>query len=452
MKVAVVGGGSVYTPELVAGLIEARAAGTLPIDSVVLMDIDGGRQEEVAGFCRRLLRENGESRPSRLSLRTTENLSEAIEGASFVLAQFRVGGTAARHEDILLGHRHGLIGQETTGVGGFAKALRTVPRMLEVARTVLERAPDAWLLGFTNPVSIVTQALANRHPQLKFAGLCNYPYNAKKQIQGLLGLDDPDRLILGYKGLNHLSVIDRVRVAAAVDNENPWEDRTAEVLQAIQTEGKGRKLMANQPDQEFSSLLQDSLPLVLNPYWIYFLNTSAVLARERAKSKTRAEEVEVVDRRLFELYRNPDVVALPDELRQRGGAHYSTAAVGLMKSLVEPSPRFPRDLHVVNVLNRGTLPDLDDDDSIEALCEVSAQGIRPRPVGPLPSPLRGIVQAVKNYERFAARAAVEGSYRDAFFALLSHPLTGAGDSLLAERLLDDLLAVNRGYLTGFDKL
>jgi 6-phospho-beta-glucosidase len=429
MKIAVIGGGSTYTPELFSGLLESAVTGKLPVREVVLEDIDGSRLDIIEPFCRRMMKKRGVD----FSLRSTRDPADAVDGASFVLTQLRVGGNAARHQDELLGPRHGIIGQETTGIGGFAKALRTVPVIREIADLVVRKAPEAWLVNFTNPVSIVTQVLADRYPSLKWVGLCNYPYNIRKEVAEQLGLADDRGLFLEYTGLNHLSFVTRILLDGA------------DVTERILAGQKSLKRMKNLPDDEFSPLMISSLGMIPSPYLVYYWNTRAVLEKQLKAGKTRAEAVTEVERELLELYQREDLDVKPEALEKRGGAYYSTVALKLMESLHNGTG----DLHVLNVRNSGAIADLPADATVEVNCMVDRAGPHPLSTGCLPESIRPLVMTVKGYERFAARAAWTGNFEEAFLALLNHPL--CGDSRTAEAALDDLIATNRKFLTGFER-
>lgn len=429
MKIAVIGAGSTYMPELFSGVLDSVEAGRLPVSEFVLEDIDRSRLDIMEPFCERMMKKRG----LYFTVRTTMDLSEAIEGASFVLTQLRVGGNRARHEDELLARRHGLIGQETTGIGGFAKALRTVPVIRSVADIMQEKAPDAWLLNFTNPVSIVTQALVDRYPDLKWIGLCNYPYNVRRDICAQLGIDDGKRLFLDYVGLNHLSFVSRVRLDGK------------DVTQRVLDEQTKLSRMKNIPDDEFTAYLLETVKLIPSPYLHYYWNSEAILREQLAGKKTRAEAVAEVEAELIELYKNKDLNEKPAALEQRGGAYYSTVAINLMESL-----NLGRgDIQIVNARNGGAIEDLEDDASVEVNCVIDRAGAHPIASGHLPESVRSLVRTVKAYERYAARAAWNGSYEEAFLALLQHPL--CQDAGRIERALDDLIATNRPFLKGFEK-
>ncbi len=413
MKVAVIGGGSTYTPELMDGLISSADA--FGLEELVLMDVDAPRLEIVAGFCERMRAHAGAS----FGLAATGSVDEAVEGAAFVLTQVRVGGQAGRHKDIQLGLRHGLIGQETTGVGGFAKALRTIPVILDLCERMERACPDAWLINFTNPSGLVTEA-ALKHGRERVIGLCNIPVTLKMDAARLLEVE-PERLELDYIGLNHLSWVRRV----LVDGEDVLPQALATLT------GAGRP--ANLPEElDYPGEYLRSLGAIPNSYLNYYYRTRQALEELGAKPKSRAEEVMEVERALLARYRDPDLVIKPPELQQRGGAYYSTAAVELMRSLLTGDSAH----HVVNVRNGSTITALPPECVVEVACRVDADGAHPLPLQPPAPQIRGLMQHVKAYEELAVEAAANRSREQALLALVSHPLVG--DPGLALSLLDEI--------------
>jgi 6-phospho-beta-glucosidase len=405
MKVAVVGGGSTYTPELVSGLTR------LDVDEFVLEDIDPARREVVGGMARRMLARQGfEGR-----LDVTGNLDTAVAGADFVLIQIRVGGQDARLRDETAPLACGCIGQETTGAGGFAKAMRTVPVVLEIAERVRAiAAPDAWIVDFTNPVGIVTRALLDGGHRA--VGLCNVAIGFQRQFAGWLGVE-PGRVVVDQVGLNHLTWVRRV----LLDEED--------VLPTLLAD-HGDKLAE---EIELPRRLLDELGAVPSYYLRYFYAHDAVL-REQLDGEPRAAVVQDIERNLLDLYRNPSVDERPDLLMQRGGAYYSEAALGLISSLVTGDGA----VHEVDVRNEGTLAGLADDDVVEVPARVDRDGPQPLPQPPLAPELLGLVQHVAAYERLTVRAALSRDPVDARKALLVHPLIGQVE--LVDGLLDRLVA------------
>lgn len=419
MRIAVVGGGSTYTPELVDGLLRRRA--DLPMSALTLVDPSERRLAVLGPFVTRMVEAAG----GDVTVEITGDLHEGVRGAALVFSQFRVGGQAARHADELLGRRHGLVGQETTGVGGFAKGLRTIPAALEVQAAVAEVGrPDAWLVNFTNPAGMVTEALlahgAGNPPRV--IGLCNWPWVLRTELAPGLGAR-PQEIDLDYVGLNHLAWVRDVTIGG--------QPRFADAQQAYRGTGP-----------PFAARLLDDLGLILNPYLQYYYETSRVLA-EQQRTHTRAETVAALEEALLERYAEPRLAYSPDLLRGRGGASYSEAATALAADLA--ADRDGR--HVVNVRSGGALPGVAEDVVIETTCRVGAQGAVPVPTAPLGPPIRGLVNQVKDYELYAVEAAITGDRRVARLALLAHPL--CPDALGVDALLDDLLVTNRALLANF---
>jgi 6-phospho-beta-glucosidase len=418
IKIAVIGGGSTYTPELVEGLALRRDA--LPLDELVLHDIDPGRLAVVGGLAGRILRHHGFGG----CFATTTDRAEAIRGASFVLVQLRVGGMAARLRDETIPLQFGCIGQETTGAGGFAKSLRTVPVVLDIASdTQRLGAPGAWLLDFTNPSGLVTQALLDHGHRA--IGLCNVPIGFQRDFAARLGVT-PERVQLEHVGLNHLSWERRVLVDG-VDRLPELIERHADEL-AAETELPAELIR-----------LQRAVP---SYYLRYYYFTRQVLDELRA-GRPRAEEVMEIERGLLEMYADPALEVKPKLLEQRGGAFYSEASAMLIESLHADRG----DIQVVNTLNRGAIPNVAADAVVEVPCAITVAGARPLPVEPLAPAMHGLVEHAKAYERLTVQAAVSGDRGLALEALLANPLVGDFD--VARPLLEALLAANREYLPRF---
>jgi 6-phospho-beta-glucosidase len=410
MKVAVVGGGSTYTPELVSGL--SRERDRIDIGELVLHDIDSERRQVVGGMAARMLARQGFSG----TLTVTDDLDRAVDGADFVLIQIRVGGQEARLSDETLPLACGCIGQETTGAGGFGKALRTVPVVLEIAERVRDGAADgAWIVDFTNPVGIVTRALLDAGHRA--VGLCNVAINFQRDAARLLGVE-PERVIVDQVGLNHLTWVRRV-----------WFDGADVLPDLLAEHGES---FADQLG--FPPRLLEELEAVPSYYLRYFYTHDAVLAEQLAGDAVpRAQTVADIERELLGLYRDPSLDEKPPLLERRGGAYYSEAATGLVTSLASGDGV----VHVVDVRNGGTLDGLADDDVVEIPARVDADGMHPMPQTPLASELLGLVQHVAAYERLAVAAAVTRDPSVARKALLAHPLIGQVEMVdeLVERLL-----------------
>ena len=411
MKIAVVGGGSTYTPELVSGLASERER--LDVTELVLQDIDPERLEVVGGLAGRMLERDGFSG----ALTLTDDLDRALDGADFVLVQIRVGGQQARLSDETVPLACGCVGQETTGAGGLAKALRTVPVVLSIADRARELAADgAWIVDFTNPVGIVTRALLDAGHRA--VGLCNVAIGFQRTVSRLLDVA-PERLIVDQVGLNHLTWVR----AVLLDGKDVLPELIA---------SHGEEL-AGSSDLPREAL--EELGAVPSYYLRYFYAHDAVLAEQR-QGVPRAAEVAEIERGLLELYRNPELAEKPALLEQRGGAYYSEAAVGLIASLVAGNG----EIHEVDLRNEGTLQGLAADDVVEVPARVSPDLIEPLPQKPLAPELLGLVQHVAAYERLAVRAALSGDPADARKALLAHPLIGQWD--VASALIELLRAAS----------
>ncbi|WP_313546035.1 6-phospho-beta-glucosidase [Leifsonia aquatica] len=419
MKLAVVGGGSTYTPELIDGF--ARMREVLPIEELWLVDTDPERLRLVGGMSDRMFRAAGHT--GRIV--PTSDLVAGVADADAVLIQLRVGGQAARHGDETFPHECGCIGQETTGPGGFAKALRTVPVVLSVAEVIRRHAkPDAWIVDFTNPVGIVTRALLNEGHRA--VGLCNVAIGFQRRFANLLGVDHT-QVQLGHVGLNHLTWERSVTVTG--------DDGARDALPAL----LGAHLGELAEEIELPASLISLLGNVPSYYLRYYYAHDEVL-REQLDAPTRAEAVQRVERELLELYADPAVDSKPEQLSQRGGAFYSEAAVDLIASLTSDRG----DVQVVNLRNDGSLPFLPDDHVIEVPATVGAAGLAALPIEPLPDDIRGLVSHVAGYERLALDAAVHGGRDRVVRAMLAHPLVGQYDR--AEKLTDLLIAGNREHL------
>lgn len=419
MKLAVIGGGSTYTPELVDGLV--RMGHLVPVDELVLQDPAADRLSVVGGMAGRMLAAAGH--PARLVL--TSDLAEAVEGADAVLLQLRVGGQAARAVDERLPLTCGCLGQETTGFGGLAKALRTVPVVLGIAEEVRRRAPGAWIVDFTNPVGIVTKALLDADHRA--VGLCSSAMVFQRHFARILDVA-PERVELDHVGLNHLTFETDVRL----DGEDVLEELVGKYVDRVA------------PASGLPPDLVARLGVVPSYYVHYFWEHDKVVAYQR-EHPSRADEVAEVERQLLAIYADPEVTAKPELLSKRGGAFYSEAAVELLASL------FGRDQgrhrHVVNLRNHGTLSFLGDDAVVEVPAEVSPGGAQPAAVptmsrlGPL---YRGLIAHVSAYEDLALDAALRGGRERVYQALLAHPLIGQTD--LAETLSLEMVRANRAFL------
>ncbi|MFI8072215.1 6-phospho-beta-glucosidase [Streptomyces sp. NPDC086033] len=418
MKLTVVGGGSTYTPELIDGF--ARLRDTLPVEELVLVDPAAERLELVGGLARRIFAKQGH--PGRIT--TTDDLDAGVDGADAVLLQLRVGGQAAREQDETWPLECGCVGQETTGAGGLAKALRTVPVVLDIAERVRRTNPDAWIIDFTNPVGIVTRALLQAGH--KAVGLCNVAIGFQRKFAGLLGVT-PSDIHLEHVGLNHLTWETGVRLGGPEGED---------VLPELLTE-HGDTIAG---DLHLPRPLLDRLGVVPSYYLRYFYAHDEVV-RELGTKPSRAAEVAEMERQLLTMYGDPALDEKPELLAKRGGAYYSEAAVDLAAGLLGGggSP-----YQVVNTLNRGTLSFLPDDAVIEVQAAVGPKGPTPLAVPAVDPLYAGLIANVTAYEDLALTAALRGGRDRVFKALLAHPLVGQYE--YAEGLTDRLIAHNREHL------
>ncbi|MEU3193370.1 6-phospho-beta-glucosidase [Streptomyces sp. NPDC006992] len=418
MKLAVVGGGSTYTPELVDGFAQLREV--LPVDELALIDPAADRLTRVGGLARRIFARQGH--PGTVT--ATDDLEAGVEGADAVLLQLRVGGQAARERDETWPLECGCVGQETTGAGGLAKALRTVPVVLDIADRVRRSNPDAWIIDFTNPVGIVTRALLGAGH--KAVGLCNVAIGFQRKFARLLETA-PSQVHLEHVGLNHLTWELGVRLGGP--------DGTDVLPRLLAEHGA-----AVAEDVRLPRALVERLGAVPSYYLRYYYAHDEVVRTQR-EGPTRAAEVAALERKLLEMYADPALDTKPGLLARRGGAYYSEAAVDLAASLLRAGGSTHQ---AVNTLNRGTLPFLPDDAVIETQARIDREGAHPLPVPPLDPQFTGLVSHTAAYEELALRAALHGGRDRVFAALLAHPLVGQFDR--AEQLTDQLLAHNKEHL------
>jgi 6-phospho-beta-glucosidase len=415
MKLAVVGGGSTYTPELVDGF--ARLRDLLPIEELVLTDPAADRLALVGGLAQRMFARTGH--PG--TVRYTDSLVDAVDGADVVLLQLRVGGQAARLVDETVPLKCDCVGQETTGWGGLAKALRTVPVVLDIAEVVAKHAkPDAWIVDFTNPVGIVTRALLDAGHRA--VGLCNVAIGFQRHIAAARGVE-PERVGLDHVGLNHLTWLR----GATVDGVDVWPELLAE----------GGDELAEKVGLPKS--LIHGLGVVPSYYLRYFY-AHDIVVEEQKNEPSRAEKVAEIESILLDLYADSTLDTKPELLEQRGGAFYSEAAVQLVASLTADRG----DVQVVNLRNAGTFSFLPDEAVIEVPATVGAAGPEAVELAPLVPLFAGLVAHVSAYEELALDAALRGGRDRVFHALLAHPLIGQVEP--AERLTDLLLDANRAHL------
>jgi len=418
IKLAVIGAGSSYTPELIEGLVKEKES--LPVGEIAFHDVDAARLEIMAGFCRRFLHHLGHEIP----IAVTTDLRQAVEGATFVDVQIRVGGNAQRVLDEKIPLKYGVVGQETTGPGGMMKAFRTIPAMLQIARVVERHNPGAWIVNYTNPTGLVTEAVT-LHTRAKIAGLCSGALFPRWRVSEAMGVPE-DSVRYDYVGLNHLSFAFNVTVDARPVTDEEF-DRIAEVA--------ARGFM--------DPAILRNLRLIPSPYLQYYFHTSKKVKELKARTLSRAEEVLALEQEAFAAYSDPACDTKPEALAKRGGGGYSEIALDVMKAIYAGREK----TIIVNVPSRGAVKGLPDSAVVEIPCRVNAAGIVGLNVAEVPKSVWGLIAAVKNYEQLAVEAAVTGSRDTALLALLAHPLVREYD--VARPLLEELLEANRDYLPQF---
>ncbi len=428
LKVAVIGGGSTYTPELVNGFL-ARLE-KFPLEELWLMDIDAERLNIVGGFAQRMVAAKGS--PFKVILTTDQRA--AVADANYVTTQLRVGQMEARKNDEYLGLRHGLIGQETTGVGGMAKAMRTIPVILKIAQDMKElAAPGAILVNFTNPAGLVTQALS-QYGEIPSVGVCNVPLNARMNIIAKLEKATgkkiaPEQTELKTLGLNHLSW----HRGFTVDGEDVWPQVLNEYV---------KELRASE-HPEWDPRTVEVLRMMPNYYLQYFYQTEKKLALQQQWPPSRGEEVMEIEKGLLRDYADPNLNEPPADLMKRGGAYYSTVATQLLNAHYNDLD----ETHVVNVTNNGAVKEWPAEWVLEIPSKVRRSGIVPIATEPLPAVCFGLIAQIKSYELLTVQAAVHGDRDAAYQALLTHPLGPSADKVQA--VLDDMLLTHKPFLPQF---
>ncbi|SJN57867.1 putative 6-phospho-beta-glucosidase [Vibrio ruber DSM 16370] len=428
LKITIVGGGSSYTPEIIEGFI--KRYNELPITHIDLFDIEEGRYkvETVGALAKRMIKKSGLD----IELNISFNRRASLSGASFVCSQMRVGMIPARIEDELLGHRYGMIGQETNGIGGFAKAMRTIPVTLDLCRDIEDICPDAWLINFTNPSGIITEAVL-KHTNVKVIGLCNVPVITQYGIEELLGKN----IQVQFAGLNHF-----IHAFHVWDN---GKDRIKELLEKM-CQGEDFELPKNLGKVEWvpEQLMQlGALPCGYHQY--YYKQDDAELKELKCENYiTRGEEVQAIETELFKLYEDLNLDVKPKQLEERGGTYYSDAACELISAIYNDK----RTLMHVNVRNNGTISELPNDCAIEATSVITSCGAMPLNLEPIVNPaIRGTLQLQKAFEELTVKAGVTGDYATALQALTINPLVRKGT--VTKEILDDMLEINSKYLPQF---
>lgn len=432
LKIAVIGGGSSYTPELVEGIIKRQQE--LPVRELWLVDVPEG--EEKLNIVGALAKRMVKKAEIDISIHLTMDRREALEGAHFVTTQFRTGQLAARQKDEAIPLKYGVIGQETNGPGGLLKGLRTIPVVLNITKEMEELCPDAWLVNFTNPAGMITEAVLRHSNIKKVVGLCNVPIGMKMGLAEVLQVE-ADRLDINFAGLNHMVY----GLDIFLDGVSIKEEALAATADPDkQTTMKNIAALGWDPD------FIKGLGVLPCPYHRYYYKTDEMLAEELEASRTtgtRADVVKGVESELFDLYQNVELETKPDQLEKRGGAYYSEAACSLIDSIYNDK----QDIQPVNTKNGGAIAGIPYESAVEVNCVITKEGPRPIAVGGLPVAVNGLVQQIKSFERIAVEAAVSGDYSQALTAMTINPLVPS--DTIAKRLLDEMLEANKEYLPAF---
>lgn len=424
LKFAVIGGGSTYTPELIEGLIDRKEQ--LNLDSLYLMDINERKLNIVGGLIRRMLEKN----QMNTKLVLTQNLEEAIKDADYVVCQIRVGQLDARILDEKIPLKYDLLGQETTGAGGFMKALRTIPVIMDIVKTIEKLAPEAWLINFTNPSGIIAEAVLN-HSNVKMIGLCNAPYGMIKRAKEMLP-EGTKEFDYDFVGLNHLCWI----TGLYADGKNIIQEKLKGDIEFAK--------LKNLTETNRDDLLLRATGGIPVGYLDYYYFRDKKIQECKEKEKTRGEECKIIEEELLELYSQPQLNEKPKQLEQRGGAYYSTAAISLIDAIENDKNEY----HVVDVKNNGALDFMDKDDVVEIKCLVNKNGATPVKVENFQNQyIIGLMRAVKAYEKLTVKAGLTGDYEAALAALMVHPLIG--DYVKAKGVLDEMLEANKEFLPQF---
>lgn len=432
LKVVVIGAGSSYTPELVEGIIKRYSE--FPVDELALVDITEGEKKLNTIFeltKRMFAREN-----IPITITKTLDRREVLEGASFVITQIRVGQLNARILDERIPLKYGILGQETNGAGGMFKALRTIPVVLDIADDIFELCPEAWLINFTNPAGIITEAVLHHSNLEKVIGLCNVPINMKNWIEEQLNIEGIDMEILG---LNHHFFVSDVylkdhsimnKVLEHYDQLPSCEAMTMKNIMAI----------------PWSKQLIRGLSMIPCPYLSYYFFTKEQLEKQLEQfkdHKVRAEFVKEVECKLFEKYNEITLDVKPRELEERGGAYYSDAACSLMNSLYNDK----RDIQYIDTPNNGAIEGYSDSTVFEMASIITSRGPRPLHIGKMPYKIKGTIDAIKAFEKMTIEAAISGNSDIAIAALTLNPLIPSDH--IANKVFNDLLEAHKPYLKQF---
>ena len=437
LKIVTIGGGSSYTPELVEGLI--KRYDELPVSEYWLVDIEEGKEklEIVGALAKRMIDKAGVP----MTIHLTLDRREALKDADFVTTQLRVGLLAARGKDEGIPLSKGFLGQETNGAGGLFKALRTVPVILDIAKDIQELCPEAWLINFTNPAGIVTEALLRYSDHKKVIGVCNVPIDLEFSFAKILGVEK-DRVTVDFAGLNHMVYAERIYLDG--------KDVTAEIIEKITAPDAESQTMANIKDLDWDVPFIKAAGIIPCAYHRYYYKKKDMLESELEefkKGKTRAEVVMKLENSLFELYKDVNLNIKPEELSKRGGAHYSDVACNVINGIYNDK----NTVIAVNTKNNGKLRQFDDNSAVEISCYIGKNGPVPvETVTELPIFAQGLTAQIKSFERLAAEAAVTGDYNTALLAMTTNPLVA--DDVRGREMLNEMLVANKKYLPKFKNI
>ncbi|PLR77327.1 6-phospho-beta-glucosidase [Bacillus sp. V3-13] len=434
IKIATIGGGSSYTPELVEGFI--KRYDEFPVSELWLVDIEAGKEklEIVGNLARRMVRKAG--LPIEIFL--TLDRREALKDADFVTTQFRVGLLQARAKDERIPMKYGVLGQETNGPGGLFKGLRTIPVILDICRDMEELCPNAWLINFTNPAGMVTEAVLRYSNIKKIVGLCNVPIGMEMGIAKLLDVDH-SRIRIDFAGLNHMVY----GLDVYLDGESV-KDKVIDLL----TDPNNSSFVKNIQGLGWEPGFIKALNVLTCPYHMYYYKTKEMIDKDlenAEKEGTRAEVVQKLEKELFELYKDPNLDIKPPQLEKRGGAYYSDAAVRLITSIYNDK----RDIQPVNTRNNGAIASIPNESAVEVSCVITKDGPKPLVMEDLPVPVRGLVQQIKSFERVAAEAAVTGDYNTVLLAMTINPLTPS--DRIGRQIMDEMMEAHKEHLPQFFK-
>lgn len=427
IKLAVIGGGSSYTPELIEGIIKRKDE--LPVKEIHLVDIKEGEEKLniVGSLAKRMLERAQLDTRLILSL----NRKESIKDADYIITQFRVGGLKARVKDETIPLKYNVLGQETTGAGGFAKALRTIPVILEICKEIESLSPRAWLINFTNPAGLITEAIL-KHTNVKAIGLCNIPINMKNTTAKLFNVE-PERIRMDFIGLNHLSWA----YGVYLDGKDIMEEVIRRNLD------KDLLNMKSIPNLNWNRNYLTGLNMLPSPYLRYYYMVDEIIKKQLRDLKegkgSRGEQVMKIEEELFRLYRSKDLDKKPSELEKRGGAYYSDAAISLISAIHNNKG----EVHTVNIKNKGAITNLDENVVIECNALIDKTGATPLTIGRIPREVSSLVHRVKAYEVLAVDGIIRGDYKTCLMALSNHPLTPSLE--IGEKILKDFLQENKDY-------